>query len=157
MALLIGRGTLDADGAVAQMTGQLNYLYDTLVTFRITVVANTVQSDALQMTWSVITGTEAFVVAKIAAVGATAVTAAYQRKFGTAVGYDPSAQWATAKAAIDTLVTNLKSGMPKDASGRPVFSAFNGANQLAPFAVTLTGPQITTLTGNIDSVLAAFS
>lgn len=157
MALNIGRNTLDADSAVAQIVSQLNVMYDQLVSFRVSVVAGVLRSDLLFSVMPVLTGARAFVATETAAVGSAALSAAYQRKFSTAAGYDPSAQWATTKAALDTLIANIKSGMPKDATGRPVFFAFASDDQFTTFNVTLTGGQVSTLTGNIDAVLASLT
>lgn len=92
--------------------------------------------------------------------GVPGLAAAVQRRFPNLVGFDPVAQWAPGKLAIEAFGQWFQANWPKrvTTTNEPAFSQFNAADgTLIAFTITLPAPTRTALLDKLNAVLAAFT
>ena len=148
----------DYEAIVRSMDGQLVEMLTNLQEWRAQINTNSSTGGSIaQANYSRMVSTRAMLVASIA-INPNAIGAAYAARFGSLPGFDPAADWATAKATLDAFITWFIANWPqRSASGNPAFVGFDGQGRLVDISIPLTGATKTLVLSQIDAVLDAFS
>lgn len=145
-----------ADRVASTIDGALSQMLDQAQSFRAAVNAESQADTArVRQVYMSLTSTRRFVEQKKTTAG---LAESYKRSFAhLGEQFDPAAEWATSKAALDTLIIWLQANLPKDASGRPVFERFaTSTGELESFVIPIAGAGKAALLANLDAMLATF-
>lgn len=163
MTIPIPGTALPANKIADELDERFAQMYSALSAWRSRVNTNSA-TDSLdaESQYRSVTSVRSFVAVRVAA-NASGIAAAYIRNYPSHQGgsWNATAEWATAKAAIDDFVTFFISIWPKKVTttGEPAFLRFraDASEELESFSVPVAGAAKTNLLARIDAVLAAFT
>jgi hypothetical protein len=156
MAYPTSRTDDSAEAVAVEIDGQASATLDQLESWRVRIAAGgDVSGSEAHANYQRLTALRTFMAAKIAA-DPVGITDAYHRHFTDLGPFDPVAEEAVSRAAIDSFKTWFQTNWPKTTQGWPAFAAYGSTGELVDLAVPLTTNQRNTVISRIDAVLAAF-
>lgn len=144
----------NAEDVAGSIDAQISRLVFELQSFRTAAASGGISSLLIRSIYISLTSIRLFVETKKSVNG---LGPAFTRRFPDRAAFNPATEWATSKAAIDTLVNWFKTNVPKDGAGRPTFEQYRtGTDELEAYSLTPSTTLRNQLLAQIDGVLATF-